>query len=79
LIRCCRSRWPRGVAAEDYRALRGDENSTSDGKVGKDRTMLDEKRRITIGYVNNNNQSWEIDEAGVDVVTSHLHKRRGQK
>jgi hypothetical protein len=28
----------------------------SDGKVGKDRTMLDEKRRVTIGYVDDNNQ-----------------------
>jgi hypothetical protein len=24
--------------------------------VGKDRTMLDEKRRVTFGYVDNNNQ-----------------------
>jgi hypothetical protein len=61
---------------------------SSDGKVGKDRTMLDEKRRVTIGYVDDNNQSvemkvpldgFEIDEAGVDVVTSHLPKRRVQK
>jgi septal ring factor EnvC (AmiA/AmiB activator) len=61
---------------------------SSDGKVGKDRTMLGEKRRVTIGYVDNNNQSvemkvpvdgFEIDKAGVDVVTSHLHKRRAQK
>jgi len=33
---------------------------SSDGKVGKDRTMLDEKRRVTIGYVDNNNQSVEM-------------------
>jgi integrase/DNA-binding protein H-NS len=61
---------------------------SSDGKVGKDRTMLDEKRRVTIGYVDDNNQSvemkvpvdgFEIDEAGVDVVTSNLPKRRTQK
>ena len=26
------------------------------GMVGKDRTMLDENRRMTFGYVNNNNQ-----------------------
>jgi integrase len=60
----------------------------SDGKVGKDRTMLDEKRRVTIGYVDDNNQNaevkfpidgFEIEEAGVDVVTSHLPKRRAQK
>jgi integrase len=58
---------------------------SSDGKVGKDRTMLDEKRRVTIGYMDDNNQSvemkvpldgFEIDEAGVDVVTSNLPKRR---
>ena len=51
---------------------------SSDGKVGKDRTMLDEKRRVTIGYVDDNNQrvemkvpldGFEIDEAGVDVDT----------
>jgi hypothetical protein len=59
-----------------------------DGKVGKDRTMLDEKRRVTIGYVDDNNQTvemkvpldgFEIDEDGVDVVTSHLPKRNVQK
>ncbi len=33
---------------------------SSDGKVGKDRTMLDEKRRVTIGYLDNNNQSVEM-------------------
>jgi len=61
---------------------------SSDGKVGKDRTMLDEKRRVTIGYVDDNNErvemkvpldEFEIDEAGVDVVTSHLPKRMAQK
>jgi integrase/recombinase XerD len=61
---------------------------SSDGMVGKDRTMLDEKRRVTIGFVDDNNQSvemkvpldgFEIDEAGVDVVTSHLPKRTAQK
>jgi hypothetical protein len=61
---------------------------SNDGRVSKDRTMLDEKRRVTIGYVDNNNQSiemkvpldgFEIDKAGVDVVTSHLPKRRAQK
>jgi hypothetical protein len=59
-----------------------------DGKVGKDMTMLDEERRVTIGYIDDNNQSkemkvpldgFEIDEASVDVVTSHLPKRRVQK
>ena len=74
---------------EDYRALEVMKIAkSSDGKVGKDRTMLGEKRRVTIGYVDNNNQSvemkvpvdgFEIDKAGVDVVTSHLHKRRAQK
>jgi hypothetical protein len=50
--------------------------------------MLDEKRRVTIGYVDDNNQivevkvpldGFEIGEAGADVVTSHLPKRRAQK
>jgi hypothetical protein len=53
---------------------------SSDGKVVKNRTMLDGKRRVTIGYVDDNNQriemkvpldGFEIDEAGVDEVTSH--------
>ena len=61
---------------------------SSDGKLGEDRTMLDEERRVTIGYVDDNNQSremkvpldgLEIDEAGVDVVTSQLPKQRVQK
>jgi hypothetical protein len=61
---------------------------SSDGRLGKDRTMLDEKRRVTIGYVDDNNRSlemkvpldgFEIDEAGVDVVTSHPPKRMAQK
>jgi hypothetical protein len=61
---------------------------SGDGKVGKDRTMLDEERRVTIGYVDDNNQrvemkvpldGFEIDEAGVDVVTSRLPKRGVQK
>jgi hypothetical protein len=32
---------------------------SSDGKLGQDRTVLDEKR-VTIGYVNDNNQSVEM-------------------
>ena len=54
---------------------------SSDGKVGKDRTMLDEKRRVTIGYVDSNNQSVEmkvpLDGFEIDKVTSP--KRRAQK
>jgi hypothetical protein len=51
---------------------------SNDGKVRKYRTMLDEERRVTIGYVDDNNQrvemkvplDWfEIDESGVDVVS----------
>ena len=47
---------------------------SNDGKVGKYSTMLDEKRRVTIGYADDNNQSvemkvpldgFEIDQAGV--------------
>jgi len=30
------------------------------GMVGKDRTMLDENRRVTFGYVNNKNQIVEV-------------------
>ncbi|MGA9152823.1 MAG: hypothetical protein WBZ36_19780 [Candidatus Nitrosopolaris sp.] len=61
---------------------------SSDGKIGKDRTMLDKERRVTIGYVDDNNQNvemkvpldgFEIDEAGVDVIPSNLPKRRTQK
>ena len=59
---------------------------SGDGKVGKDKTMLDEKRRVTIGYVDDNNQSVEMkvpidgfESAGVDVVTSRLPKRMVQK
>jgi len=51
---------------------------SNDGKVRKYRTMLDEERRVTIGYVDDNNQrvemkvpldGFEIDEAGVDAVS----------
>ena len=50
--------------------------------------MLDEERRMTIGYVDDNNQSremkipidgFEVDDAGVDVVTSHVPKQRTQR
>jgi hypothetical protein len=50
---------------------------SSDGKVGKDRTMLDEKRRVTIGYIDDNNQrvemkvpldGFDVDNSGVDAV-----------
>jgi hypothetical protein len=33
---------------------------SKDGRVGKDRTMLDENRRMTFGYVDNNNQIVEV-------------------
>jgi integrase/recombinase XerD len=61
---------------------------SSDGKLGKDSTMLDEKRRVTIGYVDDNNQraemkvpldGFEVDDAGAEVVTSHLPERKVQK
>ena len=44
-----------------------------DGKVGKDKTMLDEKRRVTIGYVDNNNQSVEmkVPVDGFEIDESH--------
>jgi hypothetical protein len=32
----------------------------NDGRIGKDRTMLDENRRVTFGYVDNNNQIVEV-------------------
>ena len=33
---------------------------SNDGKIGKDRTMLDEEGRVTIGYVDDNNQTVEM-------------------
>ena len=33
---------------------------SKNGMVGKDRTMLDEKRRVTFGYVDDNNQIVEV-------------------
>jgi hypothetical protein len=51
---------------------------SKDGRIGENSTMYDERRRVTIGYVDNNNQSvemkvpvdgFEIDEAGVDVAS----------
>jgi integrase/recombinase XerD len=47
---------------------------SNDGMVGKNRTMLDEKRRVTIGYVDDNNQNVEmkipLDGFEVDELTS---------
>ena len=55
---------------------------SSDGKVGRNRTMLDKERRVTIVYVDNNNQSVEmkvpLDGFEIDKVTSNLPKRRTQ-
>ena len=33
---------------------------SKNGMVGKDRTMLDENRRVTFGYVDSNNQIVEV-------------------
>ena len=33
---------------------------SKDGMLGKDRTMLDGNRRVTFGYVDNNNQIVEV-------------------
>jgi seryl-tRNA synthetase len=33
---------------------------SKNGKIGMDRTMLDEKRRLTFGYVNSNSQIVEL-------------------
>jgi len=33
---------------------------SKNGMIGKDRTMLDENRRVTFGYVNNNSQIVEV-------------------
>jgi hypothetical protein len=50
--------------------------------------MLNEERLVTIGYVDDNNQTvevkvpldgFEIDKAGADVVASHFPKQRVQK
>jgi hypothetical protein len=42
--------------------------------IGKDRTMLDENRRVTFGYVDNNNQIVEVkiplDGIQIDKVTA---------
>jgi hypothetical protein len=47
---------------------------SKDGRVGKDRTMLDENRRMTFGYVDNNNQIVEVkiplDGIQIDKVTA---------
>jgi hypothetical protein len=46
---------------------------SKNGMVGKDRTMLDEKRRVTFGYVDNNNQIVEmkIPLDGVEIDQVH--------
>jgi hypothetical protein len=43
------------------------------GMVGKDRTMLDENRQVTFGYVDNNNQIVEvkIPVHGVEIDEVH--------
>ena len=47
---------------------------SKDGMVGKDKTMLDENRRVTFGYVDNNNQIVEmqipLDGIQIDKVTA---------
>ena len=46
---------------------------SKDGMVGKDRTILDENRRVTFGYVDNNNQIVEVKIPldGVEVDEVH--------
>ena len=46
---------------------------SKNGMIGKDRTMLDENRRITFGYVDNNNQIVEVKIPldGVEVDEVH--------
>ncbi len=46
---------------------------SKNGMVGKDRTMLDEKCRVTFGYVDNNNQIVEmkIPVDGVEIDQVH--------
>ena len=46
---------------------------SKNGIVGKDRTMLDENRRVTFGYINNNNQIVEVKIPldGVEVDEVH--------
>ena len=43
---------------------------SKNGMIGKDRTMLDENRRVTFGYVDNNNQIVEVKIPldGVEIV-----------
>ena len=33
---------------------------SGNGRLGKDRTMLDEKHRVTFGYIDDNNQIVEV-------------------
>ena len=46
---------------------------SNNGMVGKDRTMLDENRRVTFGYVDNNNQIVEVKVPldGVEIDEVH--------
>ncbi len=56
---------------------------SKDGRIGENSTIYDERRRVTIGFVGDNNQiveakfpvdGFEINEA-VDLTTSYLPKR----
>ncbi|HYV52350.1 MAG TPA: hypothetical protein VE971_03565 [Candidatus Eisenbacteria bacterium] len=55
---------PRGIKSRDGRI----------GREKEDRTVLDEKRRVTIGYITDNNQRVEIkvpvDGFEIDELTS---------
>ena len=48
---------------------------SKDGTVGKDRTMLDENRRVTFGYVDNNNQIVEVKIPLDGVQINEVHAR----
>ena len=48
---------------------------SKNGMIGKDRTMLDENRRVTFGYVNNNSQIVEVKIPLDGVQINEVHAR----
>lgn len=45
------------------------------GRLGKDRTMLDEKHRVTFGYIDDNNQIVEVKIPldGIEIDQREFH------
>ncbi|PWU80384.1 MAG: hypothetical protein DLM72_12440 [Candidatus Nitrosopolaris wilkensis] len=70
---------------EDLNSMRDDMNNVfeilkiakrNDGRLGKDRTMLDENGRITFGYVDNSNK---IIEAKIPLDQTEIHEKREEE